>query len=76
MAVLGYDFSKKLGVKEAMVNGNYLYQQPDVNNTFTRRFEHITSVNFRLEEGRWGMRGDVSTAVGYLGQPDSVGVDG
>ena len=70
MAIVGYDFAKKLGVKEAVVNTNYLYQQPDTNNTFTRRFEHITSVNFRLEEGRFGARGDVATAVGYLGQRD------
>ena len=70
MAVVGYDLSKKLGVREATVIGNYLYQQPDVNNTFTRRFEHITSVNFRFEEGKAGLRGDLSTAVGYLGQRD------
>ena len=70
MAVLGYDLAKALGVKEASVTGNYLYQQPDVNNTFTRRYEHITSVNFRFEEGRVGVRGDLSTAVGYLGQRD------
>jgi phosphate-selective porin OprO/OprP len=71
MAVVGYDLSRKLGVREATVIGNYLYQQPDVNNTFTRRFEHITSVNFRFEEGRVGTRGDLSTAVGYLGQRDA-----
>ena len=70
MAVVGYDLSKKLGVREATVTGNYLYQQPDANNTFTRRYEHITSAHFRFEEGRWGTRGDVSTAVGYLGQRD------
>ena len=70
LAIVGYDFSKKLGLREATVTGNYLYQQPDANNTFTRRYEHITSVHFRLEEGRAGTRGDVSTAVGYLGQRD------
>jgi phosphate-selective porin OprO/OprP len=70
MAILGYDFSKKLGVREATLTGNYLYQQPDANNTFTRRYEHITSAHFRFEEGRVGARGDVSTAVGYLGQRD------
>jgi len=70
MAILGYDLSKKLGVREATVTGNYLYQQPDANNTFTRRYEHITSVHFRFEEGRVGTRGDLSTAVGYLGQRD------
>jgi phosphate-selective porin OprO/OprP len=70
MAVLGYDLSKTLGVREASITGSYLYQQPDVNNTFTRRYEHITSLNFRFEEGRFGTRGDLSTAVGYLGQRD------
>jgi phosphate-selective porin OprO/OprP len=70
MAILGYDFSKKLGVREAAVTGNYLYQQPDINNTFTRRYEHIMSVHFRFEEGRVGTRGDLSNAVGYLGQRD------
>ncbi len=70
LAVLGYDFAKKLGVREAVVTGNYLYQQPDVNNTFTRRHEHITSANFRLDDGRWGVRGDLATTVGYLGQRD------
>ena len=70
MAVLGYDFGKRLGVREAVVTGNYLYQQRDANNTFTRRYEHITSANFRLDDGRWGVRGDLSTAVGYLGQRD------
>ena len=71
LALVGYDFSKKLGVREASVTGNYLYQQPDVHNTFTRRYEHITSVHFRFEEGRFGTRGDLSTAVGYLGQRDA-----
>jgi phosphate-selective porin OprO/OprP len=70
LAVLGYDFGKKLGVREAVLTGNYLYQQPDANNTFTRRYEHIASANFRLDDGRWGVRGDLSTAVGYLGQRD------
>ncbi len=70
LAVRGYDFAKTLGVREAVLTGNYLYQQPDVNNTFTRRFEHIASAHFRLDDGRWGVRGDVSTGVGYLGQRD------
>jgi phosphate-selective porin OprO/OprP len=68
LAVLGYDFAKKLGVRQALLTGNYLYQQPDLDNTFTRRLEHITSIHFRLEEPRWGVRTDVSRATGYLGQ--------
>jgi phosphate-selective porin OprO/OprP len=70
LGLLGYDFAKKLNVREAVLTGNYLYQHPDVNNTFTRRFEHIASLHFRLEQPRWGLRTDVSKTKGYLGQRD------
>ncbi len=71
--LVGYDFARALGVREATLAGNYLYQQPDSNNTFTRPFEHIASVNFKLESDRWGVRGDLSAASGYLGQSDVWG---
>lgn len=74
MLVAGYDFGRKLGVREATLTGNYLYQHPDANNTFTRRFEHIGSMHFRLEEPKWGLRGDVSKTRGYLGQRDVLGI--
>jgi phosphate-selective porin OprO/OprP len=70
LGLVGYDFAKKLGVREAVLTGNYLYQHPDVNNTFTRRFEHIASMHFRLDEPRWGLRTDLSKTAGYLGQSD------
>jgi len=70
LGVLGYDFAEPLGVKEALLTGNYLYQHPDPNNTFTRRLENIVSVNLKLEAGRWGMRTDLSAATGYPGQSD------
>ena len=74
LALVGYDFGKKLGVREATLTGNYLYQHPDINNTFTKRFEHIMSVHFKLEDGRWGFRSDLSKTVGYLGQRNVLGV--
>jgi phosphate-selective porin OprO/OprP len=74
MAVLGYDFAKQLGVREAVLTGNYLYQRPDALNTFTKRFEHIGSLNFRLEQPRWGFRTDLSKTTGYLGQRNVLGV--
>jgi len=70
LGVLGYDFAKAMGVKEALLAGNYVYQHPDRENTFTRQLEHIGSVNFRFDTGKWGARADVSTASGYLGQGD------
>jgi phosphate-selective porin OprO and OprP len=74
LAVVGYDFAKALGVKEALLAGNYVYQQPDRDNTFTRQLHHIVSVNFRFDADTWGIRTDVSSAAGYLGQSDLWGV--
>jgi|SRR5688572_105353 len=74
LAVAGYDFGKRLGVKEALLAANYVHQTEDVNNTFTRQLQNILSVNFKLEADRWGVRSDVSTATGYLRQSDLWGV--
>ncbi len=74
LAVLGYDFAKPLGVKEALLSGNYVYQHPDASNTFTRELENIVSINFKLDAGKWGLRTDVSAASGYLGQSNLWGV--
>ena len=73
LALLGYDFGKSLGVKEALLAGNYVYQHPDIHNTFTRQLEHVGSLNFKLEAVKWGLRTDVSVASGYLGQSDVWG---
>ena len=70
LALLGYDLSQKLGFREAVVTGNYLYQQEDEHNTFTRSLQHILSIHTRFEDTRWGLRTDVSKALGYLTQPD------
>jgi phosphate-selective porin OprO/OprP len=74
LGIVSYNFARKLDVKEATVTGNYVYQQPDVQNTFTRRHEHIVSIHTRFEEGRWGLRSDLSMTKGYLGQRDLWGV--
>jgi phosphate-selective porin OprO/OprP len=68
LGVLAYDFAQTLGVKEAVLAGNYVYQEPDELNTFTRQLEHVASANLKLEANRWGVRADVSAAIGYLGQ--------
>ena len=70
LAVVGYDFGRRLGVKEALLSANYVHQSPDRDNTFTRPLEHVASINLKLEAVRWGMRSDVSAAAGYLGQRD------
>jgi phosphate-selective porin OprO/OprP len=68
LGVIGYDFAPKLRAREALLTGNYVYQHPDRDNTFTRQLEHIGSLNFRFERAKWGARADVSKAAGYLGQ--------
>jgi phosphate-selective porin OprO/OprP len=73
LGVVGYDFGPRLGVREAVLTGNYIYQHPDPDNTFTRRLEHVASVNLKLEASKWGMRTDLSTGAGYLGQSDLWG---
>jgi len=74
LAVVGYDFARSLGVKEALLAANYVYQNPDPRNTFTRQLQHMTSVNFKFDAGKWGARTDVSIGSGYLGQSDLWGV--
>jgi phosphate-selective porin OprO and OprP len=74
LGLVGYDFGRALGMREALVTGNYLYQQPDPENTFTRQLRHIVSVHTRFEAGRLGTRTDVSRATGYLGQSDLTSV--
>jgi phosphate-selective porin OprO/OprP len=70
LGVLGYDFADRLGVKEAVLAGNYVYQRPHENNSFTRQLEHVVSLNFGLEGDRGGLRTDLSAASGYLDQSD------
>lgn len=74
LGVLGYDFAKSLDAKEALLTGNYVYQAPDSNNTFTRQLRHTFSANFKFEANGWGVRSDVSAASGYLGQSDLWGL--
>ena len=71
--VAGYDFAETLGVKEALLAANYLYQSEDEGNTFTREFEQVVSVNFKFEADRWGLRADLTSGSGYLGQSDLWG---
>jgi phosphate-selective porin OprO/OprP len=80
LLLAGYDFGTKLGVKEAMLTVNYIHQNPDddltadqLNNLFTKKFDHIGSLHFRLEQPRWGFRGDVSQTSGYANQPSISG---
>lgn len=74
LGVLGYDFAPALGAEEALLTANYVYQDPNENNSFTRPLQHVTSINFRFEVNRWGVWTDLAAASGYLGQSDLWGV--
>jgi phosphate-selective porin OprO/OprP len=73
LTMVGYDFGKILHVKQAVLAGNYVYNEPDVNNTFTRSLHQIGSLNFSLDTGKWGLRTDLAAGSGYLGQSDLWG---
>jgi phosphate-selective porin OprO/OprP len=71
--VVGYDFAEKLGVKEAVLAANYVRQGADEDNTFTRRYGNIGSLNFKLREDRFGLRTDLAFGDGHLGESDVYG---
>ncbi len=73
LIVAGYDFAKRLGVEEAVLAANYVYQDPDEDNSFTRDLENILSVNFELDAGKWGLRTDLAAATGFAEQNDLWG---
>ncbi len=70
---VGHDFARRLGTKKAELTGSFVAQRADENNTFTRRLERVLSTNFNLEQGRWGVRADLTAGRGYLGQSDLRG---
>ena len=73
LIVAGYDFAKRLGVDAAILAANYVYQDPDEDNSFTRDLENILSVNFELDAGNWGLRTDLAAATGFAEQSDLWG---
>jgi phosphate-selective porin OprO/OprP len=73
LGTVGHDFGERLGAKTAQLNFNYVDNEPDPANGFTRPLEQIVSVNFAFEKERWGVRSDISAATGYLGQSDLAG---
>ena len=71
---LGYNFKEALKADNAQLWVDYVYQTPDENNDATRPFEHIGSVNFLYEKGKFGFGSDVKAGSGYGDQGDVFGV--
>ncbi len=73
LGTLGYDFAEHLRVKKAVLAVNFVYNDPDPNNTVSRQLERIGSINFNLDAGKWGVRTDFSAGAGYGQQSDLWG---
>jgi phosphate-selective porin OprO/OprP len=51
-----------------------VYNHPDEGNVSTRDLEHVASLQLHYDSPRVGLRADLSGGIGYLGQPDLVGL--
>ncbi len=69
----GYNFAELLGVDKALARVDYVYQDPNAKNDFTRANEDVGSLNFQLEKGRWALATDIDVSKGYGSQSDLVG---
>ena len=74
LATVGRDFAAALSAEKALLRLNYIDNEPDPLNSFTRPFERIVSLNFDYAQAGWGIRGDYTDGKGYLGQSDVSGV--
>ncbi|MBI1337655.1 MAG: hypothetical protein GC164_11910 [Phycisphaera sp.] len=74
LVTLGYDFAQDLGVKGAVLTINYVYNDPDPDNSVSRQLEQVCSINFNLNTESWGLLLDLSGGDGYGKQSDLWGV--
>ena len=74
LTTLGYDFAESLGAHVALLAADYVYNEPDPRNSFTRPLNQIGSLHFKYETGQWGFRTDLTGGIGYLGQSDLWGI--
>jgi phosphate-selective porin OprO/OprP len=74
LATIGRDFGAALSADKALLRLNYVDNEADPLNTFTRPFGRIVSLNFDFARDAWGVRGDFTAGEGYLGQSDVSGL--
>lgn len=74
LATVGRDLTDRFSASKALLRVNYVDNDPGPSNSYTRPLENVVSINFDFEKDRWGVRSDVSTATGYLGQSDLSGI--
>jgi phosphate-selective porin OprO and OprP len=73
LTTIGYDFAKPLNAKQALLSLNYVYNEPDRNNSWSRNVQHVASLNFNYARTKWGVRADLTGGAGYLGASDLWG---
>jgi len=74
LLTLGHDFSQRLGVPEALLTLNYVYNEADEANIATRDVSHVGSLHLRFDSGTFGFRSDLSGGIGYGSQSDLIGL--
>ncbi|RKX34093.1 MAG: hypothetical protein DRP71_08180 [Verrucomicrobia bacterium] len=70
---LAYEFSRVQSLDEGTVILDFVYQAPDIDNTFTRPNEYVGSLSLILKRGRWGLQGNISGTRGYGSQGNLFG---
>jgi phosphate-selective porin OprO/OprP len=78
VASVGYDFSKQVGLESASITLDYMKNDETSTSSgdplFTNRsLSDVVSLHFQLEQGNFGLRGDVAFANGYGKQSDVNG---
>lgn len=73
LGTIGYDFSTVFESDKALLRLNYVYQEEDGDNGFTRNLQNVVSLNFHYEKGKWGLRADLTGAEGYRTRSDLWG---
>ena len=73
LATVGYNFNKALGIDQAVLRADYVYNDPNPNSNGTRPFENIGSLTFDMKAGKFGLGTNVAAGQGYGTQPDVWG---
>lgn len=72
---IGYDFAETLGLDRALLRGDYVHNDISGRGLLgTRNLTDVGSLTAMIEQGRWGLRTDLSAANGFGSQSDLFGL--
>lgn len=72
LASVGYNWAEALGLEDATVRLDYVYNDPHEDNN-TREFSSVVSLSSQWEGGSWGLWTDLAAGNGYYDQSDVSG---